>query len=199
MDVQPLTTPRPCERYCPKCERWKHHSRFRSRKRRSPTSIDVGIEFNSLCKDCEQIERNERKNADRPLALMTSRTRSHARRLGVDFDFLWTNMGWSSLVIDLRAALNGEARCHSCGHAFENERDVQIEHREPPRFPQDWARHHARNLALFCQSCNNTKGAKAYAIWLDEQEEARLANEHHATSRDIDLRTAPVQLTIAFE
>lgn len=85
-----------------------------------------------------------------------------------------------------------EGLCLCCGHPFEHERDIQIEHREPPRHPQDWARQHARNLALACQSCNNTKGRKSFAVWLDEQEDARLANEAHrqevpAPSVDIQL------------
>ncbi len=169
---------RPCERLCPKCNLWKHHSRFRSRKRR-PTSIGVGIEFNSLCKDCEQIERNERQNVDRPLHIIERRTSSHARSLGVPKSFLWVNMNWRALVPEMRALMTDEGTCRSCGHDFVNERDIQIEHREPPRHAADWARQHARNLGIFCQSCNNTKGDKSYALWLDEQEEARLSNEHH--------------------
>jgi 5-methylcytosine-specific restriction endonuclease McrA len=144
------------------------------------------VTFKTFCKDCEQIERNERKNADRPLELMKQRTTARARKLGVSFDFMWTNMNWSSLVPELRAAMTDGSRCQSCGHLFLNERDIQIEHREPPRFLQDWAREQAKNIALFCQSCNNTKGNKSYAVWLDEQEDARLANERTPTLRPKD-------------
>lgn len=172
--------PRPCERRCPKCNLWKHHSRFRSRKRRRATSIGVAvIHFDPICKDCQQIERNERKNEDRPLAIMDGRAGSHARILGVPKSFLWVNMNWSSLVPEMRALMTDEGRCRSCGHPFIGERDIHIEHREPPRAPDDWARQHARNLGIFCQSCNGTKGHKPYAVWLDEQEEARISNEHH--------------------
>jgi hypothetical protein len=190
-------TARPCERHCPKCDQWKHHSRFRSRKRRSATSIGVAIHFDPICKDCQQIERNEQKNEDRPRAIIERRTADHARSLGVSKHFLWVNMNWSSLVPEMRALMTDEGRCRSCGHRFMNERDIQIEHREPPRHPQDWARQHARNIGIFCQSCNNTKGDKAYAIWLDEQEEARLSNEHHRALTDQEF-VAPVlvQLTL---
>jgi len=41
------------------CELWKHHSRFRSRQRKTPHGIVW--EFDPLCRDCEQIERNERR------------------------------------------------------------------------------------------------------------------------------------------
>lgn len=187
--------PRPCERHCPRCEQWKHHSRFRSRKRRSATSIDVAIHFNPICKDCEQIERNERLNADRPLVIMERRTATHARNLGVSFDFLWINMNWRGLVPVLRAMLSPEGRCLDCGHPFLGERDIQIEHREPPRHPQDWARQHTSNLAFGCASCNNGKNNVAFAAYLDEKEARRLANEHHRQQLTTAPALEPVQLT----
>ncbi len=141
----------------------------------------MAIHFDPLCKDCQQIERNEKLNEDRPLNIIERRTSSHARSLGVPKQFLWVNMNWNSLVPEMRALMTDDGKCRSCGHPFRNERDIQIEHREPPRreFGVDCAREHARNLGIFCQSCNNTKGDKPYALWLDEQEEARLSNEHH--------------------
>jgi len=106
-------------------------------------------------------------------------------------------MNWSSLVPEMRALMTDEGRCRSCGHAFVNERDIQIEHREPPRLRGDWAREHARNLGIFCQSCNNTKGDKSYAEWLDEQEEARLSNERHRSETDATAAFVPwAQLTL---
>lgn len=192
------TVTRPCERRCLGCEQWKHHSRFRTWTRRH-RSIST-LTFADKCKDCEQIERNERKNDDRAFAIIERRTADHARRLGVPKTFLWLNMNWSSLVPEMRALMTDEGRCRSCGHGFVSERDIQIEHREPFRFPQDWARQHARNLGIFCQSCNNTKGNKPYARWLDEQEAARLSNEHWRATQDSDagLEAAivPTQMTI---
>jgi 5-methylcytosine-specific restriction endonuclease McrA len=76
------------------------------------------------------------------------------------------NMNWAALVPILRAMLDTDGRCLDCGHRFVNERDVQIEHIEPPRTAGDWAREHARNLRLACQSCNGTKGQKPFAAWL---------------------------------
>jgi hypothetical protein len=185
---------RPCERYCPKCEQWKHHSRFRSW--RDSRGRSTSVQFARLCRDCEQIVKNERQNADRPLALMRRRTNSYARRLGVTSEFLWINMNWRALVPVLRAMMSDEGRCLSCGHAFVNERDVQVEHREPPRGVDDWARQHARNIGLACQSCNGTKGDRPYADWLDEQEAARLANESHRAA----VAVAPVKFAqLAFE
>jgi hypothetical protein len=63
--------------------------------------------------------------------------------------------------------------------SFLNERDVQLEHIEPPRHPQDWARLHARNIRVLCGSCKRTKGRDPFAEWLDDQEGARLSNLHH--------------------
>ncbi len=165
--------PRPCERHCPTCDMWKHHSRFRSF-----TDAKVKrIRFSPTCRDCEQKERNERKNTDRPRAIIEARAADHARKAGTSKQFFLTNMNYQALVPALRSMMTPEGRCHCCGHTFMNERDIQIEHREPPRHRQDWARLHARNLGLTCQSCNGTKLDKPYAEWLDEQELCRLSNE----------------------
>ena len=177
---------RPCERQCAKCFEWKHYSRFRSWKhRRAQTSMDVCIEFRPMCKDCEQIERNERKNVDRASAIIDGRAARAARTAGVPKPFFWINMNWQGLVDEMRPKMTPEARCLVCGHPFLNERDIQIEHREPLRHPQDWARHHARNISISCASCNQTKRDKPYAQWLDEQEEARKSNEAHRTADHI--------------
>jgi hypothetical protein len=135
--------------------------------------------FSAKCRDCEQIERNEKKNEDRPLAIVRARAARKAAELKVPFDFIWINMNYQGLVPYFRAALSGEATCRSCGHAYQGERDIQTDHLEAPRSPDDWARQHARNLVLLCQSCNGTKGRKPLATWLDEQEGARISNELH--------------------
>jgi len=184
---------RPCERYCPECKKWKHYSRFYQRRRRRHNGSVV--EPDLVCKDCRQIERTEGKNADRPLALMRSRTQSWARRLGVTTDFLWTNMNWRALVPLLRAMMSPEGLCLSCGHPFLNERDIHLEHRYPPRHSHDWARHHARNIWLDCDSCNKRKGPTPYGEWLDNEEEARLVNEQWRASDQSPL-SEPVQLSL---
>ena len=73
--------------------------------------------------------------------------------------------------------MTSEGLCQGCGHPFVNERDIQLDHIEPPRSEKDWARLHTRNLRLACASCNGTKGKKVFSEWLDEQEGARLSNE----------------------
>ena len=168
--------PRPCERQCPRCEQWLHTSRFRSRQQGTHGSVCT-TKFNRLCRACEQKERNERKNEDRPLAIMKHRAGAHATKYGASPRFFWVNMNYRALVPVLRAMLGPEGVCLSCGHKFVNERDIQIEHRFPPRHRQDWARLHARNLTLLCGSCNNGKHSIDPAIWLDDQEAARIANE----------------------
>jgi hypothetical protein len=89
------------------------------------------------------------------------------------------DMNYQSLVPVLRTLMTEDGLCQCCGHAFLNERDIQIEHLEPPRFYNDWARLHTRNLRLACGSCNSGKSGKAFVQWLDEQEEARLSNLAH--------------------
>lgn len=170
---------RPCERWCPGAKgegHWRHFDRFRKRKV-IDTHGTVCIRFNKYCKQCEQILRVERKNEDRPLSIIHKRAEVRASKLGVSVDFIWRNMNYQSLVAKYRGALLPDALCSNCGHPYESERDIQIEHREPPRFQGDWAREHARNLEFYCGNCNPTKHDKPYSPWLDEQEETRLVNE----------------------
>jgi hypothetical protein len=164
-----ITDPRPCERKCAECGEWKHHSRFRHWKRRYGTVSTFALQ----CKACEQKLRNEKKNADRPKAIIEGRARAAASKYGKSFQFFWIEMNYRSLVLPLRALMAEGSLCQACGHEFINERDIQIEHCEPPRHADDTARLHARNLRLACGSCNGTKGAKSFAQWLDEQEDAR--------------------------
>jgi len=170
-----MANPRPCERQCRTCRQWKHHSRFRSQTRRHG-SVSTTT-FRPDCRDCETKGRNERKNEDRARTIIERRAKDWATKCGVSFQFMWVNMNWRALVPVFRALMSDEGLCLSCGHPFDNERDVQIEHHVPPRHRQDWARHHARNLGVLCGSCNPTKGSKPLEQWLDEQEQARLSNE----------------------
>jgi len=142
------------------------------------------VTFATDCKDCEQKIRNERKNADRPRAIIEQRARSAAQKAGASFEFFMVEMNYRSLVPILRALMTDEGLCLGCGHEFVNERDIQIEHCEPPQHPQDWARLHTRNVRLFCASCNNTKGKKSFSQWLDEQEECRLSNKRQPSVID---------------
>lgn len=167
---------RPCERKCERCGQWKHHSRFHYTK--SGNSIDAKIYFKKVCRACDQIERNERKNADRPLAIIRGRAQQAAHKAAIGTEFFMTDMNYYGLVPLMRILMADEGRCLNCGHAFINERDIQIEHIRPPRHNRDWARLHARNLRLFCGSCNKGKSDKVFDDWLDEMEEARLSNKN---------------------
>jgi hypothetical protein len=140
--------------------------------------------FRALCRDCEQIERNEKKNEDRPFATIRQRAATGARKAGVSLEFMWIQMNYRALVAPFRASLTDEGLCLGCGHKPLNERDVQIEHLEPPRHRQDWARLHTRNTRLTCGSCNRTKSAKVFSQWLDEQEGARISNLKEPRSPD---------------
>jgi hypothetical protein len=169
-----MMNPRPCERKCKVCGYWKHHSRFRSRQRKTPHGIMW--HFDPVCKDCQQKERNEIKNADRPLALIRQRAATAAHKAGSTVEFFMTQMNYQSLVPMMRAFLSNDATCVCCGHSFVGESDVQIEHVQPPRHDQDWARLHTRNIRLACRSCNNGKGKMPYLQWLDDEEGRRLSN-----------------------
>jgi hypothetical protein len=137
--------------------------------------------FDRECRPCQQKARNECKNEDRALAIIEARAGHRARQLGVTKDFMLMNMNWSALVPALRASMTTDGRCQSCGHEFVNERDIHIEHREPPREQAnggpDRAREHARNIGFLCHACNVSKKNKNFARWLDDEEDARLSNE----------------------
>jgi hypothetical protein len=130
------------------------------------------------------------------LWIIEKRARDHAAQHGLTFDFIWNAMLWKTLVPMYRTMMSAEALC-GCGHLFDNERDIQIDHNEPPRFPGDHARMHARNITLRCASCNKGKSNKPLAQWLDEQEQARLSNEVDRTAMTLfDQQQQPVQLSM---
>jgi 5-methylcytosine-specific restriction endonuclease McrA len=135
------------------------------------------VRFAPDCLDCEQKRRNEKKNEDRPYAILRRRAADHAHKAGVGVEFMWINMNYRAKVPVFRAMMTPEGLCTSCGHPFDNERDIQIEHRAPKRHRQDWARLHARNLDIACTNCNGRKSNKSYEQWLDDEEEARISNE----------------------
>jgi hypothetical protein len=127
---------------------------------------------------------------------MEKRTKTHAAKQGVSFEFMWNSMGWSTLVPILRAMMTDEAICTSCLHRFDNERDVQLDHNEPPRFKGDCARLHARNISIRCSSCNTGKSDKPYAEWLDQEEQTRLSNEVDRSSPSMFEIKMPAQLRL---
>lgn len=180
---------RPCERLCSRCKQWLHFSRFCRRLRKIP---DGSIwDFDHDCKACQQVERNKQKNLDRARSIIENRAATRAREIGVSKPFMLVDMNWNSLVPQMRVLMTDEGRCVSCGHAFRNERDIQIEHREPPRFRGDLARESARNIGFLCQSCNVTKQNKAHSEWLDDQEAARLSNTESRLFAVMDSDTDP--------
>jgi hypothetical protein len=132
--------------------------------------------FSPDCKDCEQKVRNEKKNADRPRAIIEARAAAAATKAGTSREFFWNQMNYRSLVPVMRAMMTPEGMCQNCGHDFLHERDIQIEHIEPPRFETDWTLLHARNIRLLCGSCNRTKARKSFLEWCEDQESARLSN-----------------------
>ncbi len=176
MSNKAIAAPRVCERECKRCGQWKHHSRFHAKT----TGNSTVARFSPVCRDCEQKDRNEKKNTNRPLAIIRQRAAVAARRAGESRDFFWQQMNYSALVERFRTELT--VPCLSCGHTPRDEGDVQIEHIEPPRHQMDWARLHARNIRFLCGSCNRTKSDKANADWLDEQEGARLSNLSERTA-----------------
>lgn len=134
-------------------------------------------EYDPECKLCQQTQRVETKHEDEAKALLLRRVDGIASKHHLKRAFILEDLNYWSLLPQVRAMLSAEGICPNCGHEFDAERDVQLDHREPPRpeLRPDLARLHARNVAVLCGSCNNAKGCKRYAMWLDEEEEARLS------------------------
>lgn len=197
--------PRPCERQCKgPCGRWLHHSRFRSYKTNHGRhgTKSASVSFHPICKQCENTARDEKKNADRPKAIIENRAKAMAQKEGVPFKFIWMDMNYRAFVPEFRAMLTPDGLCQGCGHNFMNERDIQIEHLAPPRFKNDWARQHTRNLRLMCASCNGGKGTTPYEEWLDNEEQKRLS--HKNSSQNVEAESnpefvQPKQLPLFFE
>jgi hypothetical protein len=143
------------------------------------------------CLDCQQKIKNERKNIDRAEYIMHRRAAGRASKSGVPTQFMWLDMNYQALVPVFRAMMTEEGLCTSCGHPFDGESDITIEHREPPRHAHDWARLHARNLDLGCRGCNSRKKDKQYSDWLDLEEEVRLSNEQDNTLADGSTNVVP--------
>src|SRR5262245_36267588 len=130
------------------------------------SDTDGNVHVSPMCCGVQSVEdsnaRSIKAREDRALAIMYRRAASWAHKLGVTTEYMWIDMNWQALVAILRSMMTPEGKCVSCGHKFDNERDIQIEHREPPRKDPprggvDWARHHARNIGILCQPCNSTK------------------------------------------
>lgn len=102
---------RPCERQCPRCKIFKHHSRFRHWLMRNSTVSPPPLRFHSVCRDCEQKERNEKKNQDRPLAIIRQRAATAAMKADTSTEFFFTQMNYRALVPVLRAMLSPEGVC----------------------------------------------------------------------------------------
>lgn len=179
------------------CGRFLHPTRFYGRKRQTPNGSVW--EYDRTCKACQKSRRDDEKNEDRATAIVKGRAETQARKSGVTFEFMWFDMNYRALVVDVRARLEwpDEAICKNCGHEHDSERDVQLDHVLPPRHPKDWARLHARNIAILSGDCNQSKNDKDYASWLDEQEDVRLSiAAHYGADQDSPVRTEDVQLSL---
>jgi len=107
--------------------------------------------------------------ADRARAMIERRADVRARQLHTTKGYILRDLNWAALTPVLRALLTPEARCLDCGCPFVDATGITIDHLEPPRYFQDWAREHARNIAFVCRSCNAMKQRKTLAIWLEER------------------------------
>jgi len=152
-------------------------------------------EYDPECKLCQQTNRVKIKHDDPAKALLIRRADHIARDNGFTRQFVLEDLNYWSKLPELRGMLTHEGLCPNCGHEYDGERDVQLDHREPPRYRGDLARLHARNVAILCGSCNNTKRSMDYADWLDDQEQARLS-ANAAAAAEPEILEHEVQLTI---
>lgn len=66
--------------------------------------------FDPICKDCQQKERNERKNDDRAQAVIEARAGDWAHKTGTTKAFFLVNMNWRALIPVFRAMISDEGR-----------------------------------------------------------------------------------------
>ncbi len=160
--------------------------------RRKLTHGSVGQQYAAICKACEIYDRTEAKAQDparakveRAAAELVTDINKHYKAIGSDRrigkDYVMGQLHYEHLVEKTRFAMNDHRCLNSCGEPFKNnEEDIQLEHREPPRSPLDWARLDARNVDIKCKTCNMGKGDKPYSQWLDEQWE--MYEQHYEQS-----------------
>lgn len=148
-------------------------------------------EYETICKACEVHDRTEAKAQDparakieRAAAEVVTKVNNHFKTIGserrIGRDFVMTRLHYEHLIEPMRFAMDSHRCWASCGEPFKNERDIQLEHREPPRSPLDWERMDARNIDVKCGTCNNMKADKPYSQWLHEQWE--MYEQHYEQS-----------------
>lgn len=138
------------------------------------------LNYATVCKACEVHDRTEAKGKDparakveRAASELVTEVNRYYKAAGsaerISKDFVMRRLHYEHLVEPMRFAMTSHRCWSSCGEPYKNERDIQLEHREPPRSPIDWERMDARNIDIKCGTCNNMKGDKPYSQWLHEQ------------------------------
>jgi hypothetical protein len=143
---------------------------FNGRWRDSPNG--TVWEFDTSCRFHQETKRHQDKSENLALHILTRRADDLARKTHTSRQWILHDKRgpcWIRLLPLLDAFLRQHAGCLNCGRPFEGTRDVQFDHIHPPRFPDDWARHHARNIRILCGSSNNGKRQKDDDVWIDEQ------------------------------
>lgn len=178
---QPANHPDDLMLWCDGHSSLHHHKQFRHRTLK--TEHGTVFDFFRSCRRYELDQRNAIKNEDRASAIVLQRATALARKGGVTADFVMKRLGWERLIPLARLHLSEDGICLDCGEPFLNERDMQVEHREPARGFQDWPRHHARNIAFICATNNNFKNNRPFAAYLDDQWEIEEAVISHNGER----------------
>jgi hypothetical protein len=144
------------------------------------TSNGSVARYAPVCQACEIHDRTEAKGQDparakveRAAEKVVGEVNKFYRTIGseerISKDFVMRRLHYNHLIEPMRFALTSNHCWSSCGEPYKNERDIQLEHREPPRSPTDWERMDARNIDVKCGTCNNKKDNMPYAQWLHEQ------------------------------
>jgi hypothetical protein len=125
----------------------------------------MGRDRHSVCKRCEQEQRDKTKRGNRWLVKVDTTTRSHARRRGVTAAEL-RSQGWDRhhMAHDAEHAYaNG---CQHCRHAFSDmghglaDLTLDIIDPERPAF-------YGVNTRWICATCNREKGATPPELWAE--------------------------------
>src|SRR5271167_454863 len=111
-----------------------------------------------VCRACERIRRDQRKQPDRWAVKASGVIRRHADRLGIDKDQLVTVYGWEPQRLAHDAEHQYASGCNYCGEPYAGmgrglaDITLDIQDRAHPPY-------YRTNTKWCCQDCNRKKGA----------------------------------------
>jgi 5-methylcytosine-specific restriction endonuclease McrA len=158
--------------------------RFRGLDASRPRSTGRG---RSVCRPCEQTQRDQRKISNRWAVKARDVIRRHAVRFGIDKNDLVTRYGWEPERLAHDAEFQYGNGCTYCGEKYaemgHGMGDITLD-----VLRRDEAPYYRTNTNWCCQTCNRKKGTttpeafeidrQVFGVWSDHRK--RIAEDPHA-------------------